>query len=288
MLSYISSRHNSAVMLAASLSEKKNREKTRLFRFDGKKLFAEACACGVELEHVFLLESKKAELIQFVNEKISIHNINNMDCVYILSDAAFDKICEEKSPEGIITVAKYIDKHRKIATIDNMASAADAKELFGEGRMMAFESLRDPGNLGTVIRTAAALGVDTLLLSSDCADIYKPRTVRAAMGALFTRRIVIADDLPCALAAVRKTGRRTVAAALSDGARDVRELSLGSSDCVVIGNEGHGLSETALAACELSAILPMERGPGIESLNASVAAAIFMWLCRGEDTAARN
>lgn len=72
---------------------------------------------------------------------------------------------------------------------------------------MAFESLRDPGNLGTVIRTAAALGVGTLLLSSDCADVYNPRTVRAAMGALFTRNIVITDDLPAMLRALGAAGR---------------------------------------------------------------------------------
>lgn len=280
MLPYISSRQNPTVMLAASLSEKKNREKTRLFRFDGKKLFAEACACGLDIKYVFLIEDKKDELIEFVKKCAETHNIELLECVYILSGAAFDKICEEKSPEGIITVAKYIDKLRKIATIDNMAASSDGAGLFGGGRMMAFESLRDPGNLGTVIRTAAALGVDTLLLSSDCADVYNPRTVRAAMGALFTRRIIIADDLPRALTQVRAAGYRTVAAALTDSAVNADELSLGDRDCVVIGNEGHGLSEAVLDVCDIAAVLPMERGPGIESLNASVAAAIFMWLCR--------
>lgn len=280
MLPCISSRHNPTLTLAASLSEKKNRETTRLFRFDGKKLFSEACACGVEIKYVFLLEDKKDELTEFVKKCTSVHDIEALGYIYILSGSAFDKICEEKSPEGIITVAKYIDKLRKIATINNMMSAEDARALFGRGRIMAFESLRDPGNLGTVIRTAAAFGVDTLLLSSDCADVYNPRTVRAAMGALFTRRVVIADDLPLALGAVRAAGYRTVAAAFTDDAADVREMSLGAHDCVVIGNEGHGLSQPVIDACDTAAVLPMERGPGIESLNASVAASIFMWLCR--------
>lgn len=278
MIPYISSRHNPAVMLAASLSDKKNREKNRLFRFDGKKLFAEACACGIEIYSVFLLESKKDELTEFVFNCVGSKKIELSDRIYILSEAAFDRISEEKSPEGIITVAKYIDKIRKIATIDNTAASCDA--VLRGGRIMAFESLRDPGNLGTVIRTAAALGVGTLLLSSDCADVYNPRTVRAAMGALFTRNIVITDDLPAMLRALGAAGRRTVAAALTDGARDADRLSLSADDCMVIGNEGHGLSAAALEACDTAAILPMERGPGIESLNASVAAAIFMWLCR--------
>lgn len=280
MPSYISSRHNPIVMLAASLSDKKNRERERLFRFDGKKLFAEACACGVDIRYVFLRENKKDDLTLFVNECAQENNIELSECVFVLSEAAFDKICDEKSPEGIITVAKYIDKLRKIATINNMTEVIGWASGVPDGRIMAFESLRDPGNLGTVIRTAAALGIGTLLLSSDCADIYNPRTLRAAMGALFTRRIILTDDLPAALRALGGAGYRTVAAALSDGAAEADALSLGAHDCVVIGNEGHGLSPDVVSACDLAAILPMERGPGIESLNASVAAAIFMWLCR--------
>lgn len=280
MPSYISSRHNPTVMLAASLSDKKNRERERLFRFDGKKLFAEACACGVDIRCVFLRENKKDELTLFVNECAKENNIELSECVFVLSEAAFDKICDEKSPEGIITVAKYIDKLRKIATINNMTEVIGWASGAPGGRIMAFESLRDPGNLGTVIRTAAALGIGTLLLSSDCADIYNPRTLRAAMGALFTRRIVLTDDLPAALRALGGAGYRTVAAALSDGVAEADTLSLGAHDCVVIGNEGHGLSSDVISVCDMAAILPMERGPGIESLNASVAAAIFMWLCR--------
>ena len=204
-------------MLAASLSDKKNRERERLFRFDGKKLFAEACACGVDIRYVFLRENKKDELTLFVNECAKENNIELSECVFVLSEAAFDKICDEKSPEGIITVAKYIDKLRKIATINNMTEVIGWASGAPGGRIMAFESLRDPGNLGTVIRTAAALGIGTLLLSSDCADIYNPRTLRAAMGALFTRRIVLTDDLSAALRALGGAGYRTVAAALSDG-----------------------------------------------------------------------
>lgn len=106
MPSYISSRHNPTVMLAASLSDKKNRERERLFRFDGKKLFAEACACGVDIRYVFLRENKKDDLTLFVNECAQENNIELSECVFVLSEAAFDKICDEKSPEGIITVAK--------------------------------------------------------------------------------------------------------------------------------------------------------------------------------------
>lgn len=282
MPKYISSRKNPTVVLAASLSEKKERERQGLFRFDGKKLFCEACACGVEIWGVFIREGDDGSLCDFVNKCALDNNIEIEDRLFILSEPAFDRISEEKSPEGIITVAKYIDKLRKIATIDNIKTNGIGEYVPHESRVMALESVRDPGNLGTVIRTAAALGVDTLILSSDCADIYNPRTLRAAMGAVFTRRIVITDDLPAVLVALEKSGRRTVAAALTDSACDAESLALSSRDCVVVGNEGHGLSADVISACSVAAILPMERGPGIESLNASVAAAIFIWLCRRE------
>lgn len=276
---YVSSRHNPTVMLAASLSEKKARERLGLFRFDGKKLFSEACACGARIEYIFILESRFSELSEFVIECIEKNNTSVAGGIIVLSEAAFSKICEEKSPEGVITVAKYIDKIFKIATIDNKAEKLAYDALAASNKITAFESLRDPGNLGTMIRTAAALGTDTLILSSDCADVYNPKTVRAAMGAIFTRRILIADDMPAVVGLLRSLGRRTVAAALTEDAADARSLGLCSRDCVIIGNEGHGLTEKTIRACDAVAMLPMERGPGIESLNAASAAAIFMWLC---------
>ena len=91
---------------------------------------------------------------------------------------------------------------------------------------MAFESLRDPGNLGTVIRSASAFGVDTLLLSDDCADIYNPKTLRGAMGAIFSREIIFCNDLPSALARFSCEGRRVLAAILDNEAVSVeRQLS---------------------------------------------------------------
>lgn len=278
---YISSRQNSGVMLAASLGERKYREKERLFRFDGIKLFREAAACGIEIFRVLVSEKKADELVP------QIRAICPKTDVFVLSEGAFSKISEEKSPEGIITIAKYIDKRHKIVTIDNSGDNSGEigalLPLLTEGkRAVALESLRDPGNVGTVIRTAAAFGVDTLILSSDCADIYNPRTVRAAMGALFSREILVCEDLPAVLRFLSAHGRRTLAAALTPEAKQLGEVALAPTDIVVIGNEGHGLSGEVLSVCDETVILPMRRGPGIESLNAATAASVFMWeLCRG-------
>lgn len=269
---YISSRQNPYLTLVNSLNDRRGRDKERLFRFDGIKLFREAVACRVEIERVLIMEEKADRLLPEVRALAAGAPVT------VLSGGAFSKISEEKSPEGIITVAKYIDKRRKIATINNVTELARSPK-----KMIALESVRDPGNVGTVIRTAAAFGVDTVLMSSDCADIYNPRTVRAAMGALFSREIFVCPDMAESLRILSQNGRRTLGAALSERAMTFAEVKIVPSDCVVIGNEGHGLSDGVIDACDGCVILPMEQGPGVESLNAAIAASVFMWEIAGKN-----
>ena len=130
-------------------------------------------------------------------------------------------------------------------------------------------------NLGAIIRSAAAFGIDTLLLSEDCADIYNSKTVRASMGTLFGQRIVRVPNLVDAITALRGQGRRVFAAALDHKAMRLGSFSPAVGDCVVIGNEGHGLCDTTVQACDASVYIPMT--DRAESLNAAVAAAILMW-----------
>ena len=263
---YISSRQNPYVMRVASLSDNKGRAREGLFKFGGFKLFSEAVACGIVIERVILREDAAPRLEGEVRRIMPKADI----CVF--SESAFDKVSDEKSPEGIITVAKRIDKITKIATIDNIANL-----LPPDATVIALESLRDPGNLGTIIRSAAAFGIDTLILSADCADVYNTRTVRGAMGALFSRRILITDDFSALIKKLSEGGRRTLAATLSPDAETLGSAELLRTDCVVIGNEGHGLSDETVRACTNAVIIPMRSGVGVESLNAATAASIFMW-----------
>lgn len=263
---YISSRQNPYVMRVASLSDNKGRAREGLFKFGGFKLFSEAVACGLGIERVILREDAAPRLEGEVRRIMPKADI----CVF--SESAFDKVSDEKSPEGIITVAKHIDKITKIATIDNIANL-----LPPDATVIALESLRDPGNLGTIIRSAAAFGIDTLILSADCADVYNTRTVRGAMGALFSRRILITDDFSALIKKLSEGGRRTLAATLSPDAETLGSAELLRTDCVVIGNEGHGLSDETVRACTNAVIIPMRSGVGVESLNAATAASIFMW-----------
>lgn len=148
-----------------------------------------------------------------------------------------------------------------------------SRDAAAPGRTLVLETIQDPGNLGTILRTANALGMDTVVLTGDCADVYNPKTVRASMGALFRQRWLEMDR--AALRAwLDAQGMKLYGAALSERSTDLRALDLENA-AVAVGSEGQGLSEQLLGLCDGELIIPMN--PQCESLNAAIAAAIIMW-----------
>lgn len=148
----------------------------------------------------------------------------------------------------------------------------DPPQPTGE-RFLVLDGLQDPGNVGTIWRTADALGADGLFLLNHCADPYGPKTVRAAMGASFRLPAweVTLEELKALLA---QDNIPLYAAALTTDCRDLRETDLRRC-AMVVGNEGHGVSQEVLDACDATVIIPMR--PRCESLNAATAAAILLW-----------
>lgn len=138
---------------------------------------------------------------------------------------------------------------------------------------IVLENVQDPGNVGTVIRTANALNIGAVILTGACADLYQPKTVRATMGAIF-RQTVIRVEREFLGDLLRDQGLPLYGAALSDKAQDLRGLSLRRA-AVAVGSEGQGLSGELLKLCDGELIIPMN--PDSESLNAAVAASIIMW-----------
>jgi TrmH family RNA methyltransferase len=190
--------------------------------------------------------------------------------VVTLSESAFLKISTEKAPQGIITVIKYLDFFNYIDIIYKEEFFLHENE-----KAIILSSVRDPGNIGSVIRSAVAFGVDHIILSSDSADLYNPKTVRSAMGSLFRVKISIVSDLKNAVRRIVENGRRVYSAELSSNAKSLSEVGLKPSDVVIIGNEGHGIDAEISAVSTGSVYIPISKKT--ESLNASVAAAIFMW-----------
>ena len=138
---------------------------------------------------------------------------------------------------------------------------------------IVLENVQDPGNVGTVIRTANAMGTDVVILVGDCADLYSPKTVRATMGGIFRQAVMemSIDDLNNY---VNQNSLLLYGASLSDKAEDIRNVEM-RSIAVAVGSEGKGLSDEILNICSGQLIIPMR--PDSESLNAAVAASIIMW-----------
>lgn len=260
---YISSKANSLVVKIAKLKDKKYRKAERLFRFDGVKLFSEAIEKGAHIEYIFIMESANEAI------KNAVKDAQLDSKVYLLSDEAFNKLTNEQSPEGVITVCSYLENVEELSDIGLLSAQ------LSNGTTLILESVRDAGNLGTIIRSAKAFSIDNLIISSDCADIYNPKTVRAAMGALFSQKIAIVDGISTLVKDLRNRGVTVYAAALDGDAKKLGSFELKLGDAIVIGNEGHGLSNEVIGACDECIFIPMEIGS--ESLNASIAASVCMW-----------
>ena len=265
----ITSRQNPFVKWCASLSTKKGRDLAKSFIAEGEKLSMEAIEAALPVTHVVITESKAKQILPIVRHALLDKRFDDTEII-LLSDSAFEKISTEKAPQGIITVIKYLDFFSEIDIIYKEEFSLDPSE-----RVILLSSLRDPGNLGAVIRSAVAFGVDRIILSADSADLYNPKTVRSAMGSIFRVKATVVSDMSAYVKLMQENGRRVFAAELRDGAKSLGEVSLTSSDAVIIGNEGHGVSRELSSVCDGSVYIPISKKT--ESLNASVAAAIFMW-----------
>ena len=262
----ITSRQNPLVSLAAGLAERKVRRREGMFRFDGKTLFREALLAELPLYAVLIREGNATEILDFVSDLSRPEGVRAV----LLPDSLFDRISEEKAPEGVVTVAAVPSALKRRYLSDDDIPAMSEKILVAQ-------SLRDPANLGTIMRSAYALGIDRLVLTDDCAEIYSPKTLRAAMGAAFRLSVLEVEqgELVRFIGELRAQGRRVFATALSEDSATLGELDMRACDCFVIGNEGHGLSSETISACDSSVIIPMREGA--ESLNAAAAAAICIW-----------
>lgn len=250
----ITSRKNAAVLSAASLADKKQRDKTGLFAFEGIKLLCDAIGAGIEIEKVFATErayDRYEKELEVVLGKITL-----------VTDEVYAKLSFENAPQGVFTVAK---------------KRTEAEKSYGKRAFALFlDTLGDPGNLGTVIRSAEAFGADTVFVGEGSADVYNSKTVRAAMGSLFRVDVRICADIAADIERMRGEGFEVYAAMLDKTSKNVCDLALEEGKIgFVIGNEGHGVRESVRNSCTGSVIVPMCEGP--ESLNAAICASLLSW-----------
>ena len=228
------------------LSSRKEREAAGLFVADGTKLLQEAARWWEGLETAILSDGVTAQLPEHVQ-------------VIRVPEDVMESISPMRSPQGALFVCRLPEK----------------EEFAPVSGMLLLDGIQDPGNLGTILRTADALDVPVVLLEG-CADPYSHKTVRASMGAVF-RKPVLQESWETVRAACEKAGISVAVTALSDRAEDIRNADL-SKMAVVIGSEGQGVRQEILDSAQAELIIPMN--PRCESLNAAVAATIVMWQMR--------
>lgn len=221
-------------------SSRSYREQQREFVADGFKLLGEALRWYPKLKTAIVSETQTLPPLP-----------DGVRCVQI-PDSLMQSLSEMKTPQGVIFTCELPD------TKDAELSAG----------MLLLDRIQDPGNLGTILRTADAFGI-SVALTNGCADPWSEKTIRASMGAVFRT-----PPKQIELERVLSSGVPIAATALTPDASDIREVDL-KDYLVVIGSEGQGVCAKLLAASEKQLIIPMQ--PKCESLNAAIAAAIVMW-----------
>jgi len=248
----LTSRKNDIVRRFRELiREKKLRDSEGVFVAEGDHLCAEAVSVGAEIRFVLVTE-KALEKYPDTAEAL----ISAADSHAVISEDIAEYISDTKSPQGLFA---EIRRPAADCTLD--------------GKLLLLDGVQDPGNVGTMIRTAEALGIKGVLLSDKCADVYSPKTLRASMGSVF-RLPCISCDIVQKISELRDGGYSVHGAMLDDTAHRLGEIGFGEKSAVVIGSEGSGISEEVKNVCTGALYIPIT---GAESLNAAAAAAIILW-----------
>jgi TrmH family RNA methyltransferase len=242
-MEHITSLKNPKVTAWKALKDRKGRRESGCFLVEGRKMVEEALASAFDVEAVL------------VQEGVSFPDGLTMP-VYELPAHVLAAVCDTKTPQGIAAVVRM-------------------KEQSALGKhIVVLDGVQDPGNVGTIIRTADAAGLDGVLLSNQCADVFSPKVLRATMGSIFRMNLRTTDDLPGELTKLREKGYSILSSQL-DGTPFYEREKVAERFALIIGNEGNGVSEQVQQTATHQVRLPM-RG-GAESLNAAIAAAIMMY-----------
>ena len=236
----INSVNNEYIKKLNKLKEKKYRDEEKLFLVEGYHLVLEA--------------KEYLQEVLITNEKDYIDGVKNI----LVNEAIIQKLSSVKSPQNIIGVCKYFDN----------------LELSGN-KFLILDNIQDPGNLGTLIRSALGFNIDTIIAGSDTVNIYNEKVIRSTQGAIFHVNYVI-DDLEKVINKLKKRGVKIISTSLESSVnlKDV-DKSILDSYAIILGNEGSGVSEKIQKMADVN--VKIEMNEKLESLNVSVAGAILMY-----------
>ena len=249
----IASPHNPTAQAWRALNRsRKARAEARAFLAEGEHMAGEALRAG-RASALACLEGEEERYAALLR----LAKANGLP-VYTVTRRTLETVADTLTPQGVFCVCA-------MPAVDRLPDPP---------LVAALENVQDPGNVGTILRTMDAVGHAGVLLSRDCADVFAPKTLRASMGAVFRVPVWIADDFPGALAALKARDYRLLAGSL-DGTPFYDRPPDAEKTCLLIGNEGQGLTRETASLAQQTVRLPMPGGA--ESLNAAVACAVMAY-----------
>lgn len=244
MNNIITSSNNVIVKKVKNLKILKNRKKEKLFLIEGFKMAEEAIQSKVEIENIILNEDATLNVGDKLQEK-----------VVRVKNSLFLQMSDLKNPEGVILICKEIEKN-----------------IDFEENLLILDEIRDPGNMGTIIRTAEAFNYKNILLLGNCVDIYNSKVLRATMGSIF--RVSINQIDIETIKDLRHT-HIILATALDEDSIDITSMTKIPKHAIIIGNESHGVRKEVSDLAHKKVIIPISEN--IDSLNAAIASSISMF-----------
>jgi len=250
----LTSLQNSLVKQIRKLQSTKERHKQQLFLLEGTHLLEEACAVNYPLEVVCCTSEWQAN-----HHELWELACNLCDRSEIVSPEVLSAIATTVQPDGVVATAKRTQQQNQVPYT---------------GIVLALETIQDPGNLGTIIRTAAAAGAAGLWLSQDSVDLDNPKVLRASAGQWFRLATDVSADLKATVENCQQAGMQVVAT-LPTAELTYWEVDWQKPSLILLGNEGAGLSADLVTMADTQVKIPLS--PGVESLNVAIAAALMLY-----------
>ena len=251
----ITSKDNEIVKNIKKLKEKKFRDEKNQFIVEGIKLVAEAIEENSNIDSVVVCEDCVND--GSIDKKL-LYEIARFKCVYV-TEKIFDTLTDVSNPQGILAV---INRKNANVNID-----------YSQDFIVVLDGIQDPGNLGTILRTVDAAGLNQIILSKETADSFNPKVVRSTMGGIFRVNVIKSENLVETLKEIQEHGFDIVVTSL-DARNSVYDIDY-NKKVIVIGNEANGVSKEVQDLADKKVKIPMIGKT--ESLNASVAAGIMIY-----------
>lgn len=248
---YIESKNNTIYKETKKLKDRRNRNKQKKYLIEGFRLVEEALKANANIETIFYID----DIEDKATDIISKYNYNGK--VFKLNKNLFLEICETENPQGLLAVVFMNDTNK----------------VLNDEFYLLCDKVQDPGNLGTIIRTAHASGIDGIILTKGTVDIYNDKTIRSTMGSIFYVPIIQDEDLSV-VKDLKEKGFSIVATSL-EGKNDFFDEDLTGKIVITVGNEGNGVSNEVYDISDKKVKIPMPGGA--ESLNVGVATSIILY-----------